>query len=479
MKPVSFFLLFVVLSFIVLSTTLADLTLHLKPYGGSTGGSLNINPFNEQADKFIVSIENGGAAVPIVAIQATCFLLNPKKDLYIRAASNANTNKAGLARLESNAGTKEVQGGANVEITLYGGLNLPASTTTSLFWLALETKGMLKNELNQLAIDLKLWKETSTKPDYILNEVIEIGCKLEIGDLNGDGIISGVDLIKISQQAAKIKDYIQDSLLMLSLMDTDGDRQILANDVYNVAKKVANPGFEMPGEKLDNPPLMAPLSPLNDFNIILTEIREISDKPLYEFTLRVANFPDTAIAVVIDLTAGGIKEVVPGNLMAKENVTFASAIRRGDNWARIVFVKPDPFRTDGVVAKIITSTSNITLNSVLVNDGILPVKVFTRTNWKPKTALLQNFPNPFNPETWIPFELEKPSRVEIDIFNSQGELVRSLVLGELAPGFYTDKQRAAYWDGTNQAGEKVSSGIYFYTIKNGFFAGVKKMALVK
>ncbi len=77
------------------------------------------------------------------------------------------------------------------------------------------------------------------------------------------------------------------------------------------------------------------------------------------------------------------------------------------------------------------------------------------------TALLQNFPNPFNPETWIPYELKEAGSVEIRIFGASGELVRGIALGHKPAGFYTTKERAAYWDGRNEAGEPVSSGVYF------------------
>lgn len=84
-----------------------------------------------------------------------------------------------------------------------------------------------------------------------------------------------------------------------------------------------------------------------------------------------------------------------------------------------------------------------------------------------RTALLQNYPNPFNPETWIPYQLEKDSNVTIRIMNIQGRLVRQINLGSNPAGAYVSRERAAYWDGRNTFGEKVSSGIYFYTLQVG------------
>lgn len=97
----------------------------------------------------------------------------------------------------------------------------------------------------------------------------------------------------------------------------------------------------------------------------------------------------------------------------------------------------------------------------------------------PVTALGQNYPNPFNPETWIPFQLAEPAEVDIKIYSATGQLVRELNLGHKPAGFYSERNKAAYWDGRNDTGEKVSSGIYFYIIKAGDFTATKKLVISK
>jgi len=81
------------------------------------------------------------------------------------------------------------------------------------------------------------------------------------------------------------------------------------------------------------------------------------------------------------------------------------------------------------------------------------------------SELYQNFPNPFNPETWIPYQLSEDSSVVIKIHTPSGQLVRTLDLGDKPAGIYTDKTMAVHWDGANEAGEPVASGVYFYTIQ--------------
>jgi hypothetical protein len=90
-------------------------------------------------------------------------------------------------------------------------------------------------------------------------------------------------------------------------------------------------------------------------------------------------------------------------------------------------------------------------------------------------ALLQNFSNPFNPETWIPYQLAEDVDVTIRIYNITGQLIRTLDLGHKSAGFYSAREKAAYWDGKNEAGESVSSGLYFYTIQAGKFTASRKM----
>jgi len=104
------------------------------------------------------------------------------------------------------------------------------------------------------------------------------------------------------------------------------------------------------------------------------------------------------------------------------------------------------------------------------------------------TALLPNYPNPFNPETWLPYKLAKAARVVIRIYNIKGELIRAINLGTKPAGIYTSKNKAAHWNGRTQTGETAASGPYFYTIQAGpvsngtgagNFTATRKMILMK
>ncbi len=96
-----------------------------------------------------------------------------------------------------------------------------------------------------------------------------------------------------------------------------------------------------------------------------------------------------------------------------------------------------------------------------------------------RTGLLPNYPNPFNPETWIPYQLANPADVALTIYDIQGRVVRDLDLGHQHAGTYHSRARAAYWDGRNAVGEAVASGVYFYTLKAGDFTATRKMLIRK
>ena len=96
-----------------------------------------------------------------------------------------------------------------------------------------------------------------------------------------------------------------------------------------------------------------------------------------------------------------------------------------------------------------------------------------------ETILAQNFPNPFNPETWIPYQLSEATEVSVQIYDVSGRLVRTLNLGWQPVGSYMTPSSAAYWDGRNAVGERVASGIYFYTLQTSDFAATRRMVILK
>ena len=127
----------------------------------------------------------------------------------------------------------------------------------------------------------------------------------------------------------------------------------------------------------------------------------------------------------------------------------------------------------------------------LAKSGTLPLEVISAVAAAPAevdngnsqvpnaTSVLPNYPNPSNPETWIPYQLAKPTKVTFTIYNTRGVVVRQLSLGHQLEGFYHNRSRAAHWDGKNESGESVASGIYFYTFTAGDFTATRKILIRK
>jgi len=126
-------------------------------------------------------------------------------------------------------------------------------------------------------------------------------------------------------------------------------------------------------------------------------------------------------------------------------------------------------------AYIYTIKDDLDLSFPVEPSGLKPITLGQVKH----TALYQNFPNPFNPETWLPYRLADEAGVTFRIYNVQGHLVRQLPLGVQQAGTYLDKQTAAYWDGRDLFGAAVSSGLYVYTLEAGSFQETRRMVILK
>ena len=127
----------------------------------------------------------------------------------------------------------------------------------------------------------------------------------------------------------------------------------------------------------------------------------------------------------------------------------------------------------------LTQARQLDLTDPTAYSGVLFLEKLRAVLIPKETTLLANFPNPFNPETWIPYRLSKPTDVTIIIYAVNGQVVRRLALGHQPAGVYENRSRAAYWDGRNAFGESVASDVYFYTLTAGDFTATRKMLIRK
>ena len=158
---------------------------------------------------------------------------------------------------------------------------------------------------------------------------------------------------------------------------------------------------------------------------------------------------------------------------------FGVAVAISRNFAIVGGPGNDEAGNDAGAAYIFNPRS---LNFILPNESFAvepSSNKITSLGQIKRSSLLQNYPNPFNPETWIPYRLSTAANVEILIYGITGNHVRTLQLGNKARGAYTVKDEAAYWDGRNDTGERVSSGIYFYRLSAGDYAATRRMVIVE
>ena len=152
------------------------------------------------------------------------------------------------------------------------------------------------------------------------------------------------------------------------------------------------------------------------------------------------------------------------NIQADAPAALPPAMIR--NWIALAWKK-----YDGSIEfqKGITNLENL-LISLTKKKAVKEVK---------QTVLFANYPNPFNPETWIPYQLAASTEAVLTIHSATGRVVRTLALGHQSAGVYKTRNRAAHWDGKNEIGESVASGIYFYTLTAGKFSATRKMLILK
>ena len=131
------------------------------------------------------------------------------------------------------------------------------------------------------------------------------------------------------------------------------------------------------------------------------------------------------------------------------------------------------------VQHLLTQARQMSLTDPAYLRGIAVLEQLLAQLVPKETALLSNYPNPFNPETWIPYRLAKSADITLRIYAANGVLVRTLALGHQSAGIYQSRSRAVYWDSKNESGEKVASGIYFYTLSADDFTATRKMLIMK
>ena len=202
---------------------------------------------------------------------------------------------------------------------------------------------------------------------------------------------------------------------------------------------------------------------------------------------------DGAVYSKSDVNEDGEINILDLVLVASFDASNERADVNGDGTVNIldIVAVASHFNEEGIAAPPTNTINadqiqNLLTQAIKANDGsaafrrgIRGLQNLLLSLHPEKTALLPNYPNPFNPETWIPYHLANASVVQITIYDMRGSIIRTLVLGHRAAGYYTDRDRAAYWDGRNGSGERTASGIYYYRLQADKVSLLRKMVILK
>ncbi len=193
-----------------------------------------------------------------------------------------------------------------------------------------------------------------------------------------------------------------------------------------------------------------------------------------DLVLVAANFGETVMGDVIpnpDVNRNGVVDIIDLLLVVNE-------LNNGDSASPTSSYQISDLNPIDV-QHWIDQAKGLQFRDAVVNKGIERLEQLLAVLIPSETRLLVNYPNPFNPETWIPYQLASDADVGITIYDVRGNVVRKLVLGHRSAGTYFDRDRAAYWDGMNDLGESVASGVYFYVLSANDFRATRRMLLKK
>ncbi|MBC8234289.1 T9SS type A sorting domain-containing protein [bacterium] len=286
-----------------------------------------------------------------------------------------------------------------------------------------------------------------------------------MGDVNGDGRVKSNDAFLTLKIAANL---IEPTEKQFEAADMNGDKKIKSNDAFLVLRKAA--GLPAPA-LVDSSPatlLKVRLSKTQgvdgDIHALLTvdnpqAVGSANVKIVYNPAALVATGVDAAdgdgVVLAANTDTPGVVQIATSNLNAFDQEVLAT-------------IHFKTLQHDKATAEL-REIEFFGLDSFSINAVVIP----------DRNLLGQNFPNPFNPETWIPYQLKDESEVTIQIYDVSGRLVRTINLGHKSSGIYVTREEAAYWDGRNNASERMASGLYFYTLKTKSYAHTKRMLLLK
>ena len=294
---------------------------------------------------------------------------------------------------------------------------------------------------------------------------------LDYADVSGDGTISALDAALILQYAVGLINTFPAAGVASPAEGVGGRNPPPSRSERSLSRSVAEGGIVclIPNSEFRNPKsVTVPINVDDVVNILAGS-----------FTL---NYNPAMLKLIDVSTASLTKDytLVYNDREGQLRIAF-SGVENHTGTGNLVNLKFEVLEelSESTTTPIVFERAQLNELPVSAHGGF--VKLIPDT-----IALLPNYPNPFNPDTWIPYQLPQAADVTIRIYKVTGRLIHTLSLGHQEAGFYRNRSNAAYWNGRNNMGEKVSSGIYFYNIRispigssGGNFTATRRMLLVK
>ena len=277
-------------------------------------------------------------------------------------------------------------------------------------------------------------------PPVVEGNKVTLAASSLAGENNGDGILATLTFELVAAKTSTL------TLSEVSLVNSDGVRSH-PNIVENTQIEIIEASY--------------PPEDINKDGVV----------NILDLVAVASNFGKTGDNSA-DVNEDGVVDIIDLVLVAGAIGNTAGA---PSNWGHDLKVAPT--RTE--VQQWLIQAQRLDVTDATSRQGILILEQLLAILTPKATALLPNYPNPFNPETWIPYQLAEPADVMVTIYAVDGTLVRTLSLGHKPIGIYQSRTRAAYWDGKNRLGEPVASGVYFYTLTAGDFTATRQMLIRK
>ena len=256
------------------------------------------------------------------------------------------------------------------------------------------------------------------------------------GTANGDGNLADITF--------EVHDIKATTLVLTDVILTDSNGNILPHLLFNT------------GIVID--PQLRPEDVNSDGIVNITDLVQVASKFHHSIDIDKEDINKDGVVNIVDLVKVAAALGAGENAPALHSHTHITA-KKVQHWIHL--------------AKQINGQDDI------FQHGLRTLEHLAKALAPKDTALFPNYPNPFNPETWIPYQLAKPANVALAIYSADGKIIRTLQLGNMPVGRYQTRSRAAYWNGKNNNGEPVASGLYFYTLTADDWTATRKMLILK